>query len=73
MVKKSFLVCGITNDLEGSENHLIRCSRELAEIQLPYIQEDDDDPFQDCDEPEEDDDEHITVKMTAMKQRKITV
>ena len=47
MVKKSFLVCGINNALNGSENHLIRCSDELPDLQLPYVDESDD-PF--CDE-----------------------
>ena len=39
MVKKSFLVNGIT------ENNLIHCAKELPDIQLPYSDESDD-PFQ---------------------------
>lgn len=47
MVKKSFLVCGITNALDGSENDFIRCAKELPTLQVPYIDESNDDPFQD--------------------------
>ena len=59
VVTKSLLVCGITNDLHGSENHLIRCSEELPAIKLPYFQEEEDNPFLDDDEfdSEEDDQE----------------
>ena len=42
-------VCGITNALDGSENSLIRCAEELPGIQLPYIDENADDPFADDD------------------------
>ncbi len=49
-VKKSFLVCGITNSLNGSENHFIRCAKELPTMQLPYVDESADDLFKsDCD------------------------
>uniref|UniRef100_A0A1X7VJV3 DDE-1 domain-containing protein n=1 Tax=Amphimedon queenslandica TaxID=400682 RepID=A0A1X7VJV3_AMPQE len=44
IVKMSFLICGITRDLIGSENHFIRCGKELAGLQLLYFQ-DDDNPF----------------------------
>lgn len=44
IVKKSFLVCGITNSLDGTENAMIRCARELDGIELPYTDESDD-PF----------------------------
>ena len=54
VVKKSFLVCGITNSLDGSENHLIRCAKELSGIELPYT-DGSDDPFADNDDDEEDD------------------
>ncbi len=53
MVKKWFLVCGITNAMDGSENHLIRCGRELPDIQIPYCDEEDDDPFLEDDGSEE--------------------
>ena len=36
MVKKSFLVCGISNKMDGSENPLIRCSKELQNISIAY-------------------------------------
>ena len=35
MVKKSFLVCGITNALIGSENGFIHCVKELPDLQVP--------------------------------------
>ena len=59
VITKSFLVCGITNDLNGSGNHLIRCSEELPAIKLPYFQEEEDNPFLDDNEfdSEEDDQE----------------
>ena len=47
MVKKSFLVFGITNALEGSENGFIRCAKELPTLQVPYIDDSNDGPFQD--------------------------
>ena len=47
IVKKSFLVCGLSNALDGSENKLIRCAKELLTMQLPYVDESDDDPFRD--------------------------
>jgi hypothetical protein len=47
MVKKAFLVCGISNNLDGSENHLVRVSEELPTFQVPYgIHDDESDPFQ---------------------------
>ena len=45
MVKKSFLVCGITNALYESENQFNRCLKELPELQLPYVDESTDDVF----------------------------
>ncbi len=60
VVRKSFLVCGITNSLDGSENSLILCARD---IQLPYTNLSDD-PFCeefDDDEPNNDDDESDTA------------
>ena len=62
MVKKSFFVCCITNALDGSQNTLIRCARELPSLQLPYT-DGSEDPFGDEqdkeDDEEEDDDEEI--------------
>ncbi len=49
MVKKSFLVCGITNDLDGSENSFINCAKELPTLQ---VDESNDDPFQESDSDE---------------------
>ena len=45
MVKKSFLVCGISNALDGSQSHLIHCAKELPNLQLPYLNESEEDPF----------------------------
>ena len=57
IVSKSFLVCGIMNDLLGSENHLICCAEELPVIKLPYFQEENDNPFLDNDEFDSEEDE----------------
>ena len=54
MVKKSFFVCGITNALDGTQNTLIRCTRELPSLQLSYT-DGSEDPF--GDEQDEEDDE----------------
>ena len=35
-IRKSFRVCGISNNMDGSENHLIRCAKELPVFQIPY-------------------------------------
>ena len=53
IVQKSFLVCSITNALNGSQNHFIRCAKELPELQLPHTQEDDDDPFNNSEDEED--------------------
>ena len=56
MIKKSFLVCGISNKLDGSENHMIRMQEELPLLKIPYGQsEEDDDPFLSSDGATEDD------------------
>ena len=47
MVKKSFLVCGIINALDDSENGFICCAKELPNLQVLYIHESNVDPFQD--------------------------
>ena len=49
MVKKSFLVCGISNALDGTQNSFIHCAKELPDMQLPYLDESTDDPFQTSD------------------------
>ena len=36
IVRKSFLVCGIANALDGSQNHFIRCARELPDMTVAY-------------------------------------
>ena len=56
-VMKSFKVCGLSNALDGTENHLIRCTKELPEFSIPYgisTEESDEDIFVDTDEDEED-------------------
>lgn len=53
IVAKSFLVCGISNALDGSQNEVIRCARELPNLQLPYLDESDDDPFKSDDEADD--------------------
>jgi hypothetical protein len=49
-IVKAFKVCGISNALDGSENHFINCTKELVDITIPYgvdlDAEDSDDPFQ---------------------------
>lgn len=49
MIVKSFLVYGISNALDGSENTFIHCAKELSGMQLPYLDECNDDPFQTLD------------------------
>ena len=53
LVQKSFLVCGISNAMDGSENHFVRCAKELDQLKVAYgLEEDatdgsqDDDPFE---------------------------
>ena len=46
-MKKSFLVCGLPNAHNGSEKSFIHCARELPTMQLPHVNETDDDPFRD--------------------------
>ena len=43
MIRKSFLVCGISNALDGSENHMIRCAKELPDMTIAYGIEDTED------------------------------
>ena len=54
----SFLVCGITNSLDGSENHYIRCAKELEGIDLPYT-DGSDDPFADIDDNSDDENNEL--------------
>ena len=56
MVKKSFLVCGLTNALDGSQNKMIPCSQELPDLQLPYLNESDEDPFNETSDESNSDD-----------------
>ena len=41
-VAKSFKVCGISNNLDGSENALIHCVQELPAFTIPYGNDDSD-------------------------------
>ena len=52
IIRKSFLVCGISNALDGSQNNLIRCAKELSDMSIAYGDEESaqsesesDDPF----------------------------
>ncbi len=57
MVKKSFLVCGISNAIDGSENQFIHCAKELPNLQLPFVDEATNDLFLSEDEDEASGDE----------------
>ncbi len=46
-------MCGISNAMDGSQNHLISCSKELPNLELPYFDESDN-PFLDDDDPTSD-------------------
>ena len=53
MISKAFMVCGISNQIDGSENHLIRIPEELPNFTIPYgtnQDEESDDPFHTTDE-----------------------
>ena len=68
VIKKSFKACGISVLLDGSEDNLIHCIKpgniaesaaaaiasETANLACIQNQDGDEDPFLDCDEPEED-------------------
>ena len=41
-VTKSFKVCGISNNLDGSENALVHCAKELPAFTIPYGNDDSD-------------------------------
>lgn len=51
VVKKSFLVCGISNALDGTQNNLIRCSKELPDMHIAYGVTIDDDGASESDDP----------------------
>ena len=54
VVCKSFFVCGISNSLDGSENHMIRCAKELPNVPIAYGMEDtEDDPIDSGSESED--------------------
>jgi hypothetical protein len=58
MISKAFLVCGISNHINGSENHFIRVAEELPNFVIPYgsgQDEESDDPFETSDEESEGD------------------
>ena len=65
MIKKSFLVCGISNAFDGSQNHIIRCAKELPTMSVAYSSDmrstdtSDKDPFESSD-PEGDQNETNT-------------
>ena len=51
-VVKSFLVCGISNALDGTQTNLIRCSKELPDMRIAYgVTVDDDDGASESDDP----------------------
>ena len=59
-VAKSFKVCGISNKLDGSENALIHCAKELPAFTIPYGSDDSDEDIfnsdSDSDSGDEEDD-----------------
>ena len=59
-VKKSFLVCGIANNLDGSEYGIVRVAAEIPLFGIPYStssssDETESDPFQTSDDNSEED------------------
>ena len=55
-VAKFFKVCGLSNALDGTENGLIRCAKELPHFNIPYgvsSEESDEDIFADTDEEDD--------------------
>ena len=58
MIPKAFLVCGISNQIDGSENHIIRIPKELPNFTIPYGTSQDkesDNPFETTDRESEGD------------------
>ena len=59
-VAKSFKVCGISNTLNGSENGLLQCAKELPNFKIPFrmsADESDEDIFANTDDKEESNEE----------------
>ena len=55
-VTKSFKVCGISNHLDGSENDLVHCSKELPAFTIPYGNDDSDEGIFNSDNDDENED-----------------
>ena len=51
VIQKSFLVCGISNALDGSQNSLIHCAKELPEMAIAYGQQETVDSQSESDDP----------------------
>ena len=52
VIKKSFLVCGVSSALDGSQNHILRCAKELPTLSVVYsssTETSDRDPFESSD------------------------
>ena len=52
MISKAFLVCGNSNQIDGSDNHIIRIPEELPNFIIPLgasQDEESDDPFKTAD------------------------
>ena len=53
LICKSFKVCGISNAIDGTENHFIHCAKELDQLKVAYeleneeeeIADESEDPF----------------------------
>lgn len=52
LVCKSFKVCGISNAIDGTENHFIHCAKELDQLKVAYRLENEEE--EDADESAED-------------------
>ena len=63
LVQKSFLVCGISNALDGSENDLVCCAKELDQLKVAYRLEEEEDLENASDDIENGD--PFEVEMTA--------
>ena len=55
MAKKAFLVCGISNKPNDSENHLIQVQEDLPSFEILYGEDDDEDPLASSDTGSSDD------------------
>ena len=47
LIQKSFLVCGISNALDGSENNLVHCAKEVDQLKVAYRLTEDEDASDD--------------------------